>query len=263
MYMKKLFTLITLLSALLVASCNKYDDTLIWQEIDSLKDRVTAVEALLKASANDLTIVSVDETDDGFVITFSDDSKVIINNKVNGDSHIVNIEEDGDMVYITLDDGTILTFRKYELEESCKVYYTTTDDKMLLCDSGFGAILISSTFENGQGLLLFDKPVTGGGAWNGMEDLESIVLPPSVETTGSFYECTGLKKLYCKATTPPAASSHFLSYYKYGTGQPYQPIHCTIYVPTESVELYKSAEYWSVHKDRIVGYDFENDVVVE
>ena len=136
--MKKLFTLITLLSALLVASCNKYDDTLIWQEIDSLKDRVTAVEALLKASANDLTIVSVDETDDGFVITFSDDSKVIINNKANGDSPIVNIEEDGDMVYITLDDGTILTFRKYELEENCKVYYTTTDDKMLLCDSGFG-----------------------------------------------------------------------------------------------------------------------------
>ena len=116
--MKKLFTLITLLSALLVASCNKYDDTLIWQEIDSLKDRVTAVEALLKASANDLTIVSVDETDDGFVITFSDDSKVIINNKANGDSPIVNIEEDGDMVYITLDDGTILTFRKYELEEN-------------------------------------------------------------------------------------------------------------------------------------------------
>lgn len=261
--MKKLFTLITLLSALLVASCNKYDDTLIWQEIDSLKDRVTAVEALLKASANDLTIVSVDETDDGFVITFSDDSKVIINNKANGDSPIVNIEEDGDMVYITLDDGTILTFRKYELEENCKVYYTTTDDKMLLRDSGFGAILISSTFENGQGLLLFDKPVTGGGAWNGLEDLESIVLPPSVETAGNFYECTGLKKLYCKATTPPAASSDFLSYYKYGTTQPYQPIRCTIYVPTESVKLYKSAEYWSDHKDRIVGYDFENDVVVE
>ena len=29
-----------------------------------------------------------------------------------------------------------------------------------------------------------------------------------------------------------------------------------IYVPTESVEAYKSAEYWGDYKSYIVGYDF-------
>ena len=35
-----------------------------------------------------------------------------------------------------------------------------------------------------------------------------------------------------------------------------------IYVPTESVEAYKSAEYWSDYASDIVGYNFENGVVV-
>ena len=34
-------------------------------------------------------------------------------------------------------------------------------------------------------------------------------------------------------------------------------IGCKIYVPTESVDEYKSAEHWSEYADDIVGYDFE------
>ena len=30
----------------------------------------------------------------------------------------------------------------------------------------------------------------------------------------------------------------------------------TIYVPTESVDTYKSASYWSNYAEEIVGYDF-------
>lgn len=29
-----------------------------------------------------------------------------------------------------------------------------------------------------------------------------------------------------------------------------------IYVPTESVKAYKTPEFWSLHADDIVGYDF-------
>jgi hypothetical protein len=36
-----------------------------------------------------------------------------------------------------------------------------------------------------------------------------------------------------------------------------------IYVPTESVDAYKSAENWSEYADAIVGYGFENGVFVE
>lgn len=255
--MKKIFCLCLIAISMFTISSCQYDDTDVLDRISALEERVNAVEALLKASADDLTIVSVTETDNGIVVTFSDNSTITINNQSDGYSPIVGIQEDGDMVYITLDDGTILVFRKYEFDENCKVYYTTTDDKMLFCDNGFGAILVSSIFEDGQGTLIFDKPVTSSGAYSGMERLKSIVLPPTVETMGSFYECTGLKAIYCKATTPPIANSHFLSYYKYGTGNPYQPLACTIYVPQESVELYKTAKYWSDYETRIIGYDFD------
>jgi hypothetical protein len=36
-----------------------------------------------------------------------------------------------------------------------------------------------------------------------------------------------------------------------------------IYVPAESLEAYKTAEGWSKYADAIVGYDYENDKVVE
>lgn len=36
-----------------------------------------------------------------------------------------------------------------------------------------------------------------------------------------------------------------------------------IYVPMESVEAYKSADGWAYYADSIVGYDFENGVVVK
>lgn len=261
--MKKIFYFFFIAISLVVTSSCQYDDTNVLNRISALEERVNAVEVLLKASADNLTIVSVTETDNGIVVTFSDNSTITINNQSNGNSPIVGIEEDGDMVYITLDDGTVLAFRKYDLDQNCYVYYTTTDDKMLICDSGFGAILVSSTYEAGQGTLIFDKPVTSSGAYNSMERLKSIVLPSTVETMGSFYECTELKTIYCKATTPPIAHEHFLSYYYQSGRQQYKLIPCTIYVPHESVELYKTAEYWSEHSSRIVGYDFENGVVVQ
>ena len=75
-------------------------------------------------------------------------------------------------------------------------------------------------------------------------------MPSTVEIMGDFYGCTTLSELYCKSVFPPVASSRFLDY-------EYRPINCMIYVPKESVALYKSAKYWSDYKDQIVGYDFD------
>ena len=44
------------------------------------------------------------------------------------------------------------------------------------------------------------------------------------------------------------------SYYAY---YKYWPIGCTIYVPTESVDAYKAASYWSDYADYIEPYEFE------
>lgn len=252
--MRNLLLLCSTLIVMIITPSCQYDDSDLANRVSALEERVNAVEALLKASANNLTIISVIETDKGIIVTFSDNSSITINSSSDGNSPIIDIKEDGDMVHITLDDGTVLVFRKYEFDNNCKVYYTTTDGKMLFCDSGFGAILVSSNYEDGQGLLIFDKPVTCGGYYSGNERLKSIVLPSTVETMGNFYECTGLRELYCKAKMPPIADYNFLSRF---TGTSYKPIECTIYVPKESVELYKTTQHWSNHKNYIVGYDFD------
>lgn len=56
-----------------------------------------------------------------------------------------------------------------------------------------------------------------------------------------------MKEVYCKSTTPPAGG--YEMFYD-------NPWERKIYVPTESVEAYKAAEYWKNYADYIVGYDF-------
>jgi hypothetical protein len=72
----------------------------------------------------------------------------------------------------------------------------------------------------------------------------------------AFRYCYSLTSVYCKAITPPV-----LNYYSYvfdgnGSGR-------KIYVPTDSVDAYKSATRWSDYASAIVGYDFDKDEVVE
>ena len=86
--------------------------------------------------------------------------------------------------------------------------------------------------------------------------LESITLPETTVSIGfaAFYECQSLKEVYCRAKTPPTGSLYMFDY----LADPYRPINCKIYVPASSVELYKTAEYWSKYKSQIIPYNFNN-----
>ena len=81
-------------------------------------------------------------------------------------------------------------------------------------------------------------------------------IPDSVTEIGesAFLGCNSLTSVYCKATTPPALGGPDV-FDNNGSGR-------KIYVPTKSVNAYKSADYWSEYASAIVGYDFENGVVV-
>ena len=80
-------------------------------------------------------------------------------------------------------------------------------------------------------------------------NLITIAIPEGVTSIGrnAFSACVSLNSVYCKAITPPSGS---ISMFDSNASDR------KIYVPMESVEAYKAAEYWSEYADAIVGYEF-------
>ena len=89
----------------------------------------------------------------------------------------------------------------------------------------------------------------GDYAFNYCKSLTSVTIGKRVTSIGyrAFLSCSSLKEVYCMATTPPTGGDDM--FLGNASGR-------KIYVPTESVNAYKNAKYWSDYKDYIVGYDF-------
>ncbi len=83
------------------------------------------------------------------------------------------------------------------------------------------------------------------------DGLTSVTIGNGVTTIGrsAFGWCENLKSVYCKSTTPPIGGDEMFEDHASG---------CKIYVPTESVNAYKSATYWRSYSYAINEYDFEN-----
>ena len=96
----------------------------------------------------------------------------------------------------------------------------------------------------------------GSGAFADCSSLQSITIPESVTTIGSyaFYDCSSLKKIYVKSQDCPEVGSG--SFNRNASSR-------KIYVPYKVRDAYKKAEGWSAYAADIVGYDYENNKVVE
>lgn len=91
--------------------------------------------------------------------------------------------------------------------------------------------------------------VIGNWSFEYTKALKSIVIPSTVCGIGKYaFSYTGLKSIYMKPVVPPSEvlTDAFRNL----------AADCIFYVPTESVEAYKTDSYWSSYADRIVGYDF-------
>ena len=90
----------------------------------------------------------------------------------------------------------------------------------------------------------------GDKAFCGCWQLHTLTIGSGVTLIGESafsFSAPGME-VYCKPTTPPAGNSFMFEF-----------THSTmprIYVPSESVEAYKTAEYWCEYADNIEGYDF-------
>ena len=85
------------------------------------------------------------------------------------------------------------------------IYYTSSDGNIvepnayLSATEVFGANIISNTYENGQGIITFDAPITsiGTDAFANCHTLTSITLPNSVTSigAGAFVHCDSLSSI--------------------------------------------------------------------
>ena len=222
--MKRLFYLLSIVLLTMFSSCDVlYDDSELVDRINKLEEeqkqleeeqkemqeQIDAQQTLLDALTKNLTITSIVETDEGYVVTFSDNSTMIVGQ---GNSYIENIEVGEEAIIFTLADGTEVVLPLNSggnsggevVGENNKIYYTTIDGKKLFPNNSggaaFGAILISNTYIDGQGILTFDDTVTtiGDQAFRGCSSLTSVTIPDSVTTIGdwAFDDCSSLTSVY-------------------------------------------------------------------
>ena len=129
------------------------------------------------------------------------------------------------------------------------INYPTGRDGEYIIPQGV-TIIGCSAFANARHLngITIPEGVTriDGYAFFGSSSLESIVFPSSLSSVGPNWISS-------------TNSVTFLSATPLSSGYSYIPGGCTIYVPNEAVEAYKSA--WSAYADRIFGIDVNGTAV--
>ncbi len=112
----------------------------------------------------------------------------------------------------------------------------------------------TGAFYNCSGLTCITIPdgVTeiGYSAFHSCTNLTSVTIGNGVTMIrhNAFFRCNNLKSIYCEAVKPPWAD--YGGYDSWGAFEEIT-VGAKIYVPTESVEVYKAAGGWNEYADRI------------
>ena len=295
--MKKFIMILTTALLGLMVGCSTYNDSRVWEAIEELEVQVSNQQALLLALSNNLTIYSITETNEGFVITFSDNTTITIKHGEDGKdgtdgedgkdgeggtSVIVSVTWDDQNAYFTLSDGSVITIplstlgEEEEVSEDNKIYYTSADgDKIFPYQAGhaaFDAVLLSNTYKNGMGCMTFDDKVTQMTGVFRDSYLTSITLPKSMEQIAwyAFANC-----LYLEEITIPE-NVYWLNNAVFDGCANLKRIYCTPTTPPQlgenplgaipaDLKIYVPKNYlddylatsWSAYADYLVEYDSE------
>ena len=152
------------------------------------------------------------------------------------------------------------------------IYYTSSDGQVVTPNKTdvFGASIVSNEYVGGRGIITFDGEVTSIGEWafNGCDNLRSIIIPNSVTSIGdgAFNNCTYLKRVVIPESVTSIGSYVFggcywmktitilnpdpptimddTFYFRTESEAPYGFFYYHIFVPEDSVSAYKNAQYW-------------------
>ncbi|MBQ2417498.1 MAG: leucine-rich repeat domain-containing protein, partial [Alistipes sp.] len=125
-------------------------------------------------------------------------------------------------------------------------------DKLCLIVNG-----VLNTFAIGSGVIEYnissDVNIVGSSSFAGCTTLTKVTIPSSttVIRAAAFSNCSNLASIYCQPTTPPTGAERMFA----GNAT-----DCKIYVPSASVEEYKSAQHWSTYADAIVAEGSDSGV---
>lgn len=144
----------------------------------------------------------------------------------------------------------------YDSRENCNAVIETTSNKLIYgCKNtvipNSVTIIGDYAFEEADYLtnITFPNSVVkiGHGAFKMCHSLVEITIPSSVTSIENFaFEyCTSLSKVNVMALTPPTIYSQTLPL-----------VYFSIYVPEESLNAYRQADYWKNYGTQIQGYNF-------
>ena len=103
------------------------------------------------------------------------------------------------------------------------------------------------------------------GAFYNCTNLSKILLPPALQTIGcgAFANCTSLKEVTCLATVPPTREEMLPNAPTDEIFYGVDVANIPLYVPAESIELYKNADQWKDFGQILPIDDFNKSLVGE